>query len=153
MKLNEYAVIEKDVNHALRNALKEYGIELTGIRARIDARTGELRYTINAFDKNHKVDGKVVNAYESLWATYAQVLGLKKEWLGRAITGPQGRYKVAGLTGKKRFKVVITHETTKKNYVIAPDELSLRIDREDRAMQTGERNKRVHFTNFGAPGR
>lgn len=85
----------------LAAVLKKYGLEMTKLTGSVGADDATIRITF--MDQGGDKYAKFAKAFTS----YAEIYGLKREWLNKTFKAPQGVFEIIGFDTKKRKKPVM----------------------------------------------
>lgn len=118
---NVRVVLDKILNQH-RDELKNIGISVNLGNASFDNVSANIKISIVDIGEG----GKVVDLRKTDWDRYAEMHGLKKEWLGQNLTMNGREYKIVGLDVKKRKNPVIV-ESNGKTFVVPVENVVLRM--------------------------
>ena len=97
--------MREDINEALKEVGKKYGIELHAGNASFtrDGMTGKFQLKLVSLGS----DGKVFNPAEGDFKSLCKLYGFEASALGRTFTSRGERYAITGLNAKARKNIII----------------------------------------------
>jgi hypothetical protein len=105
-------LLRAELDAAVFDVAKKYGISLKFGNARFTESTATIKLDIAVKD----ADGTVVNRGREDFTRYAEMYGLKPEWLDLTFLSGGKTYKITGLAPNRRKRPVLA-ETNGKTYI------------------------------------
>jgi hypothetical protein len=120
MNLPEYRKIVDALNADLAATFAKHGLKMGKLNAAVDSLSGTIRYTIVAADAALKdKDGNAATPEALRYTNYAQMMGMKPEWLNQTFRAGNNEYTLRGLKDGRATKSIIV-ERGGKMYVMTP---------------------------------
>jgi hypothetical protein len=113
---NVRAVLEK-ILAAHAEELKQAGVSLSAGNASFNDVSATLKLTVTDL----QADGQAVDLKKEDWNRYAEIFGMKKEWLGSAITMNGARHVITGLSPKRHKNCVNIRSERGAEYITSPE--------------------------------
>lgn len=112
MKLSAYRIVAPKINKGIEDVLKANGFDVTKLNTSVNEQMGTISINVKARDLSESETPE-----QKRWKQYANLYGLKPEWLGQSVKINGHVYEIGGLRDSRSAKNVAIIQNG-KTYII-----------------------------------
>lgn len=114
---NEIDNIRQDINNALKAIGEKYDVTILAGNASYDATLVQFKLTCTTKGENGEVETMEAKDFK----TYAEMYGMKKEYLGKEFVHGRDKFQITGLKPRSKNCVLAKKVGTGQSYKFSPE--------------------------------